>query len=346
MTGKLTVYRVKECGYYERGADAHTCCDLSKCLSDIATWVTVDRPTIEKTCAYPGDEHGTSLPIYCFDAASHGQHDFLLTTWNAAPSDNGAVAAVPRNDIVGNAGVQTRTFPQTSIPGYGTHFWFLADRQRLVTVRFDSQPLNGHYGLNLYMRGYLERLSPHVRFGEDGGEQNVFMKNILGYALTDRAEEADAKLKPRFKSVLVRRDSEIEYIRRNRAKIKRIIRKSRPTKGGQATRNLVDRMLSFVGGAVNERVLPDRGFMFEVSYTPTAAELTEIIRRYDPDEDHETWDDIGFDFADGNTRRWLSSTTLKVDVELPDALRNGAGAVASAGALLEALQPFRGQVIV
>jgi hypothetical protein len=343
MNCKLTVYRVEECGYYARGADTHTCCDLRKCLTDICRWISAEKPTIEKTCAYPGDDNGTSMPVYCFDAAAHGKNDFLITTWNETPSEDGVVGAVVRNQIAGSAGVATANLPTNSIPGYGTHFWFLADRQRLVTVRFDSQPLNGHAGLNYYMRGYLERFSPHVRFADPTDQGDIFIRNVIGYATDDDDEECDPHLRPRFKSFLLRKNSEIGYIKKHRAAINRVIRKARPTTGGNATRTLLDRMLEFVGASPANRALPDQNFHFEVPYTPTETELNNIITAYQED-DHETWDDIGFDFKGDPVRRWLSSSTLKAEIELPDGLRDGAASLAAAQALLRELQPFRNQV--
>jgi hypothetical protein len=341
----MTVYKIEQCGYYARGSDARTCCDLRKCLGDVCTWITNDKPTIEKTCAYPGDDNGTSLPIYCFDAASHGKNDFLITTWNETPSEDGVVGAVGRSAIAGAADVTTANLPVNSIPGYGTHFWFLADKSRLVTVRFDSQPLNGHYGMTLYMKGYLERFSPHVRFADPTDQRNVFIRNVLGYAKNDIETEFDPHLHPKFRSVLLRRDSEIAYIKKNRSKINRVIRKSRPTTGGTATRTLLDRMLTFVGATPNNRALPDQNFLFEIPYTPTDAELNNIINSYQ-EEEHETWDDIGFDFKSDPTRRWLSSSTLKLEVDLPDTLRDGAASLASAEALLREIQSFRDRVSV
>lgn len=345
LKGKLTVYQVDQCGYYTHGAETRTCGGLVRTLGHICKWLADDQPTIEKTCAYEGDDQDTSLPIFCFDAAALGSNDFLITTWNQTPSDNGTVSAVSRGGIAGQSGILTRNFPKTSIPGFGTHFWFLADKKRLVTVRFESQPLNGHHGLNLYMRGYLARLSPHVRFGDASNEDNVFKRNIIGYAIKEDSRTAESGLKPRFKSSLLRRDSEISYIKKNRAKIVRVIRKGRPTVGGAATKTLLDQVLTYVGASPNNRTLPDQSFSFEIAYTPTESELNEIISRYAPDADHESWDDIGFDFKGESTRRWLSNSTLKLEIELPDDIRAGDGSI-DVRMLLEALQPFRAQVSV
>jgi hypothetical protein len=249
MRGKLTVYKVQQCGYYARGQSRPACCDLRACLRSLRAWITDAQTTVTKSCAFPGDDEGTHLPVYCLRAAAVGQNDFLITTWNETPSDNGAVGAVDRSAVATAANVQSVDLPENSIPGYATHFWFLADQQRLVTVRLGSQPLNGHAGFNLYMRGYLERFSPHVRWEDDSDDGDIFTKNIIGYALDAESEEADQHLRPRFRSILLRRNSEIAYIRRNRERINKIIRKGRPTTGGQTTRNLLDRALTTLFGA-------------------------------------------------------------------------------------------------
>jgi hypothetical protein len=340
MRAKLTVYRVEQCGYYAAGAEAATCSDLRKCLADIHEWIHGVRPTISATRTFNESEDGSFLPVYCFAVAQRGQNDYLLTTWNETPSDDGAVGAVGRDETAGEADVQTTNLPADSIVGYGTHFWFLPDLARLVTVRFDAQPLNGHVGLNLYIRGFLERFSPHVRFDPAVMEGDVFVRPVIGYALDNDAEEADDGLRPRFKSLLLRRDGEITYIRQHRAQIKKVIRKGRPTAGGPATRTVLDRVLTFMGARPNDRALPDKNFTFEIAYTPTQDELRNIITRWQA-EDHETWDDIGFDISGDDTRRWLSSSTLKTEVDLPDSLHAGAASVAPAEALLQALREHR-----
>lgn len=345
MRAKLTVYQVQQCGYYQTGAAAATCSDLQKTLADIHHWIHDVRPQVQATRTFNGAEDGSYLPVYCFDIARHGDHDYLLTTWNETPSDDGTVGAIGRNDRAGEAAVHTANFPANSIAGYGTHFWFLPDRRRLVTVRFDSQPLNGHHGLNLYLRGFLERSSPHVRFENAIQDGDRFVRPIAGYALDDEADEGDDRLRPRFRSTMLRRDGEIAYIRRHRASIKKIIRTGRPTGGDRATRTVLDRVLTFVGATPNNRALPENTFKFEVPYTPTTEELNAIIARWQEQEEHETWDDIGFDFAADPIRRWLSNSALKAEVELSDGLRQEAASPAEAPALLEALRPLRNIVI-
>jgi hypothetical protein len=345
MRGKLSVYEITECGYYARGAETHSCCDPPKLAADIHLWISGKKPTIEETRTFAADQNGTYLPVYCFDTARGAKHgDFLITTWNETPSDDGTIGAVVRNDVAGSAGVKTANLPTNSIPGYGTHFWVLPQQRRLVTVRFDAQPLNGHAGLNLYMRGYLERFSPHVRFDDPTMAGSVFVRNVLGYALDDKSADADEGLRPRFRSILLRRDSEIAFIKKNRAKINKIIRKGRPSDGGQTTKTLLDRMLRFVGADSKDRGLPDNNYVFEVAYTPSEKELSNIIATYQSEE-HETWDDIGFDFKGDPTRRWLSSSTLKAEIDVADGLRDGPSSLAAASALLDALQAHRQTVL-
>src|SRR6266567_7764138 len=95
---KLTTYRVEQCGYYQTGAAAAMCSDLHKTLADIHDWIHTGRPRVQATRTFNEDENGSYLPVYCFDVARHGDHDYLLTTWNETPSDDGTVGAVGRND--------------------------------------------------------------------------------------------------------------------------------------------------------------------------------------------------------------------------------------------------------
>jgi hypothetical protein len=183
MRAKLMVYQVRQCGYFEFGANAATCCDLRKLLGDVHNWIHNVRPKIENTRTFDASNDGSYLPVYCFDVAQRENNDFLLTTWNETPSDDGTVGAIGRNERAGEADVHTANLPANSIVGYGTHFWFLPDRSRVVTVRFGSQPLNGHVGMNKYLQGYLERFSPHVRFDPAHEDADTLVRPIIGYAL-------------------------------------------------------------------------------------------------------------------------------------------------------------------
>ncbi|MGD1278076.1 MAG: hypothetical protein ABR964_12760 [Tepidisphaeraceae bacterium] len=106
------------------------------------------------------------------------------------------------------------------------------------------------------------------------------------------------------------------------------------------TRTILDRVLTFIGAPSNDRVLPEHNFIFEIPYTPSVAELNGIIAQWQ-EEEHDAWDDVGFDFNDDPTRLWLSSATLKAEVEVPDDLHSHPGSLAPAQALLDALREHR-----
>jgi hypothetical protein len=348
MNAKLTVYTIEMCGYYAHGGNSPDFGDADQCLTAIHEWVHQKKPKVKATRTFNKHENGEYLPTYCFDIAGTSGSDWLLTSWNETPSDDGVVGAVGAAVQAGTGTITTRSFAQGDIIGYGTHFWFLPNESRLVTVQFDSQPLNGHQGLNRYMNGYLERFSPHVRFDPNKMHDDVLVREIVGYAPDATTDEANDKLHPRYRSKLLRRDAELDYIRNNHQKIKKVIRKGRPSGGGQATKSLLDRALTFVGAPTNQRTLPDTSFIFEIPYRPSRSDVDAIINQWQQEADgdgHETWDDVGFDFRGETKRRWLSSSTLKLDADLPKNLRDGPGSVASADALLKELARFRSQVI-
>ena len=348
MNAKLTVYEIELCGYYAHGGNTPNFGEADQCLTAIHEWVHQKKPKVKATRTFNKHEDGEYLPTYCFDIAGTSGSDWLLTSWNETPSDDGVVGAVGAAVQAGAGTITTRNFAIDDIIGYGTHFWFLPDKSRLVTVQFDSQPLNGHQGLNRYMNGYLKRFSPHVRFDKNKMDGDVLVREVVGYAPDATTDEADDKLHPRYRSKLLRREAELDYIRNNHQKIKKVIRKGRPSGGGQVKQNILDQLLTFIGAPKNHRTLHDTSYIFEIPYRPSLTAVNAIIRQWNEEADgdgHETWDDVGFDFKGETRRRWLSSSTLKLDVDLSNTLRDGPGSVAAADALLKELARFRSQVI-
>jgi hypothetical protein len=348
MDVKLAVYEVGQCGYYERGGDSRVGSSLTGLLSDIHSWISPGNVSIEHTKTFEKHEHGLYLPTYCFDIAKAANGDFLLTTWNETPADEGTQGSVGKAEKAGSADVQATQLPANSIPGYGTHFWFLPIKHRVVTVRFESQPLNGHQGMRLFMQGYLERFSPHVRLGPNTDEGNVFTRHVLGYARDGAALDADPEnLVPKFHSGPIRNKAELDFIKENREKISNVIRKGRPSGGGNANRNLLDKLMdAMFGSSTSSRTLPEKNFRFELAYQPTEAELTKLFTDYETELVNETWEDIGFKFTNTKELKWMSSSTLKLDVAVGDALRNGPSSLASAAALLAELHQHRDKVLV
>ena len=75
--------------------------------------------------------------------------------------------------------------------------------------------------MNQFLTGYLERFSKWVVVADDGAEGLTC--NISGYCDGD-GEEAIDDVQPLFLSRPVRRQGEIDFIRENRHKIRKILR--------------------------------------------------------------------------------------------------------------------------
>ena len=192
-----------------------------------------------------------------------------------------------------------------------------------------------------YLNGYLERFSPWVEL--DGDSENLFDLEIEGYG---EGEEIDSMLKPRFQSTPVRLRGEIDYIRKNRERIRKIIRRDDYDGGVQRNPSLLRRMLKGFGLAEDMDLLEDTRYQYELNLSPSRGELDRIIdywNRKTTSEDASRWDDVGFAFTSESNVRWLSQSTPKETLEVNVRIRDEV--LMDGKSLMKALQEHRDSVL-
>lgn len=303
---KINFYRIAKCGYYRRGDPAAEFGDIAATLSDLHRWITNDQPTVRETQTFNPSDDGSILPVFCYGIQRpRNGTDYLLTTWNETDTANGQFASLYADQTAGNAAVDATTIPAGTVPGFPTYFWFIPDRGLVATIRFENR-LNGHQGLDLYMRGFLERFAGWVV--TQNNQPRSLTVEILGYS--QDADGDPARLRPDFQSVPVRKQGEIDLIRANRENIRKIIRTDEYEMGRAEPRNFLRAALQALGLRGDPQPLPDTRYRCEFTYQPTEDELNEIIDHWS--NNHATrWDDVGFQFTGGDDVKWLSRASAK-----------------------------------
>lgn len=326
---KLLFYSVDKCGYYRFGNEEREFGGLEDLLDDLSAWVH-DGKSLGETCTYEVEE-GDVLRTFCFDMVTNRQGDYLLTTWNETPSLQGQVASVSSGRPVGAANVHLTGIPRNAIPGYATYFWFIPQHNLFATIRF-QHALNGHRNLNHYLKEYLAKWSSHVVVSNDQDADH----SILGYRHDQNSEVLN--LRPAYMSSVLRHPGSTKLIVKNRAAIRRVIRKNLLLPHVIGDRNLVRTLLIGLGIQDPPPTQEEVKVKYEFEHTPTAAELETIIAAWE--NEHETrWDDVGFQFQGDSTIHWLSHTFTKHETEL-DVVRENAEIV-NAASLLKELSKHR-----
>ncbi len=219
---KINMYRVAKCGYYNGNTKKPKFCDLGLALADLNTWITKDQPKVRETQTFQPGEDSEQLPVYCYSMFEDSKHqDYVLTTWNESETADGQFAGVHGDEAAGNAAVDTSAIPKGTIAGFPTYFWLIPEHNLLATVRFENR-VNGHMGMNKYLTGYLERFAQWVVVAKDTKDRLTC--NIKGYRDAHATQPA-GDVRPCFLSLPVRKQGEIDLIKENRHKIRKVIRK-------------------------------------------------------------------------------------------------------------------------
>lgn len=306
---KITFYEVERCGLYEYSSDEPKLGSLSIFLEQLKSWVQRSGKTLEETCTYAIEESEDVERTFCYDIVKNDKTgDYLLTTWNETPSYEGKVAAVKANSKVGDAKVEFTKLPKDSIPGYATYFWFVPSKSVFATIRFQHR-LNGKRNLDKYFREFISKFSNYVVEAEDG-DADI---NIIGYSEND--DEDPLNLHAFFRTSILRKPGQIDYIQNNLLKIRKIIRHNKLSPTLAESQELWQKALLGLGLKKAKKLNSDVNFSYEFSYTPSSSELKEMISDWEKNHDSK-WDDIGFTFKGEQMPKWLSNSLARSEFEL------------------------------
>ncbi|MCU7839182.1 MAG: hypothetical protein KZQ94_07365 [Candidatus Thiodiazotropha sp. (ex Troendleina suluensis)] len=334
---RINYFRIVEAGYYTHRKHELMFGSAASVFQDLMNWVKDGEITLAATKTFEieeGDDFGNT---FCFDIENNiDTGDFVLTTWNETPNVEGNVAAVSANSKVGQADVEMIEVSEDRIPGFATYFWFAPSHSLLATIRFQHN-LNGHRALVKYINEFMAKFSCYAVVDEDDEEVE---HAVIGYQENDESEIIN--LNPLFKSVVLRKAGKIEFIKENRNRIRKMIRKNLLSPKVQDTKGLFDRFMINLGLQQAPQLVADIKAKYEVSYNPDEEELERIINRWE--ESHETkWDDVGFKMERDKGTHWLSHSLIKYDLKL-DVERENLEVVNSAS-LLNAITENRNALL-
>ncbi|WP_441000409.1 hypothetical protein [Fodinibius sp. SL11] len=308
----INFYKIDKCGFYERGSDNPEFGTIDDALSDLSEWA--DDKTYALTKLFEFDDYQNLSPTYCFNLIDNDVGDYLLTTWNETPNDQGNFASINGQSRVGEPDIEIQEVPDGYIPGYATYFWFISNTNLFATIRFGNN-LNGHPGLQRYLNDYLCKFSSYAIKSDEVEEE--FDDKIAGYT-EGPPETYREELYGTFQSSPKRQEGQIEYLRNRHNDIFKIIRKDDLNYTIENERNLFQNLFSQMGimNLGNDFIEEEHKIKYEVNYQPSLDQLNSTIDFWR--ETHEgNWDDIGFKLSgESGETYWLSSSLAKVTYPL------------------------------
>ena len=337
-TVKLNLYDVDRCGYYEDLSNEREFCDLNELLTDLNQWIEGKELQLTKT--YGQEDYDNRLPTYCLDLVRDGATgDYLLTTWNQTPTDQGNYASINLSSSVGQYDLDIQEIPDGYVPGYPTYFWFLPQHSKFCTIRF-NQPLNGHPNLKLYLKNYLKNYSGWVF--DDGGQEE---RNILGYGISE--ENIDPNLNPIFESRPSIKAGDRAFLINNARYIRKVMRKNRLSYQNRDNINFVNNMFNKIG-IRNDRApeVDYNDIRFEIDREFTVEEVENVYDYWVDNlrENDNHLDDIGFKFVGNYEDYWLSRIIQKQEFEI-DVIRRQEEVVDAESLLSELIARTRDQIL-
>jgi len=310
-TAKVTLYRIRRCGYYKGHDETPKFGAITDMLRSLKQWST--GRLIAERATYQTREDRELLPAYVVNVEEH-RGSFLVTLWNEIPHTDSGVASIAADSRNGSPEVFINDIRPGSIPGYACYFWIVPDSGFFASVKFNHL-LGGVAQFNEYMQAYAAHFSPWCVHGTDDEANaegvDIFIK---GYAEHEGGEPES--LAPRFRSSLVTKPSERQSLIDNADRIRKLLRRTEMRIGGAAKADMWQRMLRNVGLSSGPRPLPNAKLSFKMDVTLDAEQVRKIIEEFDAPNQLSDWEDVGFQLAGDPKPKWLNRMIARNDYDL------------------------------
>lgn len=310
---KVNAYDVTQCGYYKNKSTPAAFGVLQELLDDLALWA--NGKDLKDTSTFQPHSESDQVPVYCFDIKRSATGNlWLLTTWNAAPLIGGKVQSVKGTSKVGSAAVSGTTTGPDEIPGFPAMFLFHPAKGAFFTVLPVGRTQNGQRGMNRFMHGFLKSHSGFVVTDTQGDEDSPDIK-ILGYKKKGTSDKP-GRYRPRFFSKMKLLSGQIDFLRSNRTRIKKVVRRDLLHVGVHAERGLIQRLLRNLGLTNVSSAVHNYTVSYELDMHPSATEFEEIVEAALSDDQLDD-EKVGFQLTGDTTTHWLSVARAKGEFELP-----------------------------
>jgi len=306
----ITFFQIHKCGFYKGRQKKFG--SIEELLSNLKNWAESVKYMVDTKLMGDEDEGDAKdeyREVFYYDYCG-SKESSLLVLWNRLPDVIGTVPTLSVKKQIGdNIKCEVTDLPKDSIPGTASYFWFIPQYNCFATIARKNKTCNVK-GMRTYLQTFLATRSFYCNAVE-----NKDGKTIISYK--DQKGNDVYDVIPYFQASLARRKGQIDYLKNNRQKIIKIIRKQKVTKNLKARLDVGKSLLVAMGIKKPQVSLLDFNTSYAVSYTPTEAELKEIIKEWE-DTGVTEYDDTGFILSKDPKTHWLSGeiSRIKKDWEL------------------------------
>lgn len=322
----ITFFNTEEFGFYKHGTTDLLFGAAGDALSELQAWAE-GKDVGMTELASPSKRFAGALPVYIFGVQPTHGTDWLLATWNSMPSGGGKIASMARKSTVGQAPeVHENPVVEGTIPGFPTYFWFVPERNVFASLRFEN-PVTAVQPMLGYLRQFLKTESGYVVKDGDGA--------IVGYReLNGNGDHTKAHAK--ISASVRTKPGAVQHLKAVRNDIRCVVRDSYLTQRKRLDRNVFQRAAQFLRGSTDKSdFTQDAKVHVELKYTPTAAELDQMIDTELATPRETEFDDLGFKLSGSNETIWINSAlsrnTVNTNLVIPE---NGVVPIADLAAIL------------
>jgi hypothetical protein len=310
----ITFFRIHKCGFYKSNKKQFG--SIEELLPNLKKWAESVKYMVDTKLLgdEKEDEAGNEYrEVFYYDYCGN-KDSSLLVLWNRLPDVLGAVPTLSIKKQIGDDILcEVTDLPKDSIPGTASYYWFIPQYNCFATIARKDKTSNVK-GMRLYLQAFLATRSSYCNIKEtEAGVKIISYKNQKGKDVSD--------VTPYFQASRAKRKGQIEYITDNRSKIRKIIRKQKVTKELKPRLDIGKSLLVAMGIKQPHVGLSNFNTSYEVSYTPTEAELKDVIKEWE-DSGVTEYDDTGFVFSKDAKTHWLSGEISRIkkewDVEFID----------------------------
>lgn len=144
----ISLVSIEACGLYSSNGRNFKYGDINSVLVNLSQWA--DKKPLGLTKTFEGDDKHN--PCYLYDIYTD-QEDWLIAMWNETESNDGTVASVDSQAIVGKASISSTNLPKNNIPGFPTYFWVLPKEKLVASIKFEYRK-TGVQELALYLQSH------------------------------------------------------------------------------------------------------------------------------------------------------------------------------------------------
>lgn len=303
----LTFFEFEQFGFYRRATRELLFGDMVPALQELHEWA-LDKDVGMTELASASRANRGSLPVYVFGLQPATGGDWVLATWNTVPNSEGGVASLARDSKVGRAPlVHDNPIVEDTIPGFPTYFWFVPEHNVFASLKFDN-PITAVQPMLGYLKQFLRTESGYAVTDDNG--------TIVGYRdLNGDGDHTKANVVVKAKAK--GKAAEVELLKRERPKIRTVIRDGYLTQTAKRDRGLFQKLSQFLKDDTQPSYLTQQTKVhIAIDYTPTEEELEQMIETELTTTRVDEFEDLGFRLQGSQETIWINSARSRKTVNL------------------------------